>query len=324
MTAHVHAAHGDALAPHVRAAPVSSTRTLLASLALTLGFAAVEAVGGWWTGSLALLGDAGHMVSDAAALGLAALAAVVAQRPPTERLSYGLGRVETVVAAVNALLMLTVVVALFTAAVDRWLHPHPVQGGGVMLVAGLGLLVNLTVIFVLSGGEQTLNTRGALLHVIGDLLGSVAALSSGAVVYFTGWTPIDPLLSVAICLLILHSSLSLLREVIHVLMEGVPAHLTLPEVGLAMAGVSGVRSVHDLHIWTLSSGSTALSAHVLIDDLLTWPGVLAETRHLLHDRFGIEHVTLQPEPARHVIRPMQRPRQKSLITAEPRPRPHGP
>ncbi len=293
---------------HAHPGAISSRRALTLSLVLTLAFAAVEAVGGWRTGSLALLGDAGHMVSDAAALGLAALAAAVAARPPTRRLSYGLGRVETVVAVANALFMLAVVVALLVAAVDRWMHPRPVAGLGVMAIAALGLLANLAVVLVLSRGEQTLNTRGAMLHVFGDLLGSVAALASGAVVYFTGWTPIDPLLSLAIGLLILRSSLSLLAEALHVLMEGVPAHLDLSAVGRAMAGVAGARSVHDLHIWTLSSGTVALSAHVLVDDLLAWPRVLAETRELLHDRFGIEHVTLQPEPFQQVIRPMARPR----------------
>ena len=293
---------------HAHAGAISSGRALTLSLALTLAFAAVEAVGGWWTGSLALLGDAGHMVSDAAALGLAALAAAVASRPPTRRLSYGPGRIETVVALANALLMLGVVVALAVAAVDRWVHPRPVQGLGVMVIAALGLLANLSVVLVLSRGEQTLNTRGAMLHVFGDLLGSVAALASGAVVHFTGWTPIDPLLSLAIGVLILRSSLTLLAEALHVLMEGVPDHLDLTAVGLAMAGVAGARSVHDLHIWTLSSGTVALSAHVLVDDLLAWPRVLADTRQLLHDRFGIEHVTLQPEPFQQVILPMARPR----------------
>ncbi len=293
---------------HAHPGAISSRRALTLSLVLTLAFAAVEAVGGWWTGSLALLGDAGHMVSDAAALGLAALAAAIAARPPTRRLSYGLGRVETVVAVANAVFMLAVVAALLVAAVDRWMHPRPVAGLGVMVIAALGLLANLAVVRVLSRGEQTLNTRGAMLHVLGDLLGSVAALVSGAVVYVTGWTPIDPLLSLAIGALILRSSLTLLAEALHVLMEGVPDHLDLAGVGRAMAGVEGARSVHDLHIWTLSSGTVALSAHVLVDDLLAWPRVLAETRELLHDRFGIEHVTLQPEPAQQVIRPMARPR----------------
>ena len=171
-----------------------------------------------------------------------------------------------------------------------------------MAVAGVGLLLNLAVAWLLARGERTFNSRAALLHVLGDLLGSVAAIIAGVVITFTGWTPIDPILSLFIGALILVSSLRLLRETVHVLMEGVPLHLDLPEVGRAMATVEGVHSVHDLHIWTLSSGSTALSAHVLLDDLNRWPEVLDAERQLLEGRFAIRHVTLQPEPAQQPLR----------------------
>jgi cobalt-zinc-cadmium efflux system protein len=244
------------------------------------------------------------MLSDAAALAVAALAAVVARRPASDRFSYGPGRIETVVALGNAVVMLGVVVALAVVAVDRWLEPRPVHGAAVAAVAAVGLLVNLVVVVVLSRGEQTLNTRGAMLHVVGDALGSVAALTSGAVIHFTGWTPVDPMLSALIGLLILRSALSLLGEALHVLMEGVPSHIRLPEVGRAVAAVDGVRSVHDLHIWTLSSGKVALSAHLLVDDLAAWPGLLEQVRTVLRHGYGIDHVTLQPEPAHQVIRPM--------------------
>ena len=274
------------------------------ALAVTLVFAFVEAVGGWWAGSLALLGDAGHMVSDAAALGIAAAAAWLAKRPPSTRHSYGLGRVEPMAALVNGLLMVAVVVAIVVAAVERLHTPRPVVGGAVLVLASIGLVTNVVVIYVLSRGEQTLNVRGAVLHVIGDLLGSVAALISGAVIVFTGWTPVDPILSLFICALILYSSMRLIREVLHVLMEGVPQHLDLPEVGRAMAGVVGVRSVHDLHIWTLSSGSVALSAHIVLQNLAEWPGILQREQRLLSERFGIGHVTLQPESAPEVVVPL--------------------
>ena len=277
------------------------------ALAVTLSFALVEALGGWWAGSLALLGDAAHMVSDATALAIAALAAWVARRPPSRRHSYGLGRVEAMAALVNGVFMLAVVTGIVVAAVQRLHHPQPVMGGTVLLLAGLGLVANTAVIYVLSRGEQTLNVRGAILHVIGDLLGSVAALISGAVILFTGWTPVDPILSLFICLLIVFSSLRLLREVLQVLMEGVPRHLDLPEVGRSMAALQGVGSVHDLHIWTLSSGSIALSAHLVVRDLAHWPEVLQEQQQLLEQRFGIRHVTLQPEAAREVFVPVPRP-----------------
>ncbi len=273
----------------------SSGRTLLWGLGITAGFAVVEAIGGWWSGSLALLGDAAHMISDATALALAAFAAWVARQPPSARHSYGLVRAEAVAALVNGLFMLVVVGGIAYHAVERLRHPHEVAGGVVMGIAAVGLAVNLVVARILHHGEQTLNTRAALLHVLGDLLGSVAALIAGAVIYFTGWTPIDPLLSLLICVLILVSSLRLLRDVLHVIMEGVPPYLDLPAVGRAMAGVPGVRSVHDLHIWTLSSGLVALSAHVVIDSMDRWEAVLAALRELLKERYGIEHITLQPE-----------------------------
>jgi len=248
------------------------------------------------------------MVTDASALGLAALAAWVARRPPSTRHSYGLGRAEVIVALLNALLMLVVVSAILYSAFGRLRTPHEVMAGTVMIVAGLGLLVNVGVALLLSRGEKTLNTRGALLHVMADLLGSVAALLSGVVIYFTGWTTIDPILSVFICALILYSSVRLLREVLHVIMEGVPLNLDLPEIGRALAGVEGVASVHDLHIWTLSSGVTALSAHIVVKDLVRWEDLLNASRKLLHERYGIGHVTLQPEPTIHVLRKLSYPR----------------
>jgi cobalt-zinc-cadmium efflux system protein len=265
------------------------------SFALTLGFAFAEGAVGLWADSLALLGDAGHMVSDATSLGLAALAAWVAKRPPSPRHSYGLGRAEVVAAVVNSLFMVAVVAIIAVAAILRLHSPVPVKGGAVIGVAMAGLLINLVVAWILSHGEQTLNTRAAMMHVMGDLLGSVAALSAGTVIYFTGWMPIDPLLSLLICALILYSALRLLREALHVIMEGVPADLELPEVGQAMAALPGVASIHDLHIWTLSSGKVMLSAHVVILDMAHWEETLTRLRTLLQERFDIDHATLQPE-----------------------------
>ncbi len=296
MSAHHHADHR-----HVH----HTGNHLLGALAFTLAFAVVEALAGWWSGSLALLGDAGHMVSDATSLGLAAFAAWIAKRPPSARHSYGLGRAEVIAALVNSIFMLAVVAAIVVLAIQRLQAPQPIAGDVVMMVAALGLVVNIIVAWMLSRGEKTLNTRAALLHVLGDLLGSVAALLAGVVIYFTGWTAIDPILSLVICALILFSGFNLLREALHVLMEGVPASLDLPEIGLVMAGVPGVTSVHDLHIWTLSSGTVMLSAHIIIKDMAHWQEVLATLKELLHDRYDIEHITLQPEPQiTHIISPM--------------------
>ena len=275
---------------------------LALAVALTLSYAVVEALGGWWSGSLALLADAGHMVTDGAALGLAALAAWAARRPASERHSYGLGRVEIFAALANSLVMLTVVVLLAYEALRRFEQPVPVAGGVVSVVAALGLAVNLFVARLLSGGAHNLNTRGALLHVLGDILGSVAALSAGLVIATTGWMPIDPLLSLFIALLLVASSLRLLRDAVHALMEGVPAALSLVEVGTAMAAVPGVVSVHDLHIWMLSGERVSLSAHVVVADMGCWEDTLRALQQLAVECFRIEHVTLQPEPQRRVLR----------------------
>lgn len=265
------------------------------ALLLTLCFAVVEALTGWWSGSLALLSDAGHMLTDSLSLLLAGVAAWLAQRPPSERHSYGLARLEILAALVNSLFMLAIVGGIAYEAIDRYQHPRPVNGSAVMLVAFIGLLINLGVGWLLTRGEDSLNRRAALVHVIGDALGSVAALTAGLVISLTGWLPIDPILSIVVALLILVSTLNLLRETIHVLMEGVPSNISLNEVGKRLAGLEGVMRVHDLHIWTLASGQVAISAHLNLRELSAWPRILGEAREVLNHDFGIGHVTLQPE-----------------------------
>ena len=244
---------------HGKGAP---RRLLYLALGITLGYAFVELLGGWWAGSLTLMSDAGHMFADSLALGMATFAAIISSRPPSHKHSYGLGRAEVIGAWVSSLFLLAIVIGILVEAIKRLQTPEHVTGSTVVVVATIGLVVNILVAWILSRGERTLNIRAALVHVMGDLLGSVAAIISGAVIYYTGWTTIDPILSIFICVLILFSSLRILRESLHVLMEGVPQHLTLSVVGTAMAKVPQVKSVHDLHIWTLSSGSVVLSAHI--------------------------------------------------------------
>lgn len=279
--------HGHAHAPRGRG--------LLIALGITLAYAVVEAVGGLWFDSLALLSDAGHMLSDALALGIAAFAAWLGARPAGRRHSYGFARAEVVAAFVNGLALLLVVIFIAVEAVGRLLDPRPVGGLGVMIVASIGLVLNLVVAFIIGRESHDLNTRAALLHVIGDLVGSVAAVTAGAVIYFTGWQPVDPLLSLVIGVLILVSTIRLVREALHVLMEGVPAGLRLEDVTSALKELEGVRAVHDLHVWTISSGHAALSAHVQLDDLSRWPALLESARRMLQTRFDVRHVTLQPE-----------------------------
>jgi cobalt-zinc-cadmium efflux system protein len=254
-------------------------------------------VGGFVAGSLALVSDAGHMLTDSVGLGLALVAAWVAARSPSHRYTYGLGRVEVVAAVVNGMLMCGVVILIVVEALHRFSARPAVDGGLAMVVAGLGLVVNVVVARTLLGAERTLNTRAALLHVMGDLLGSVAALSAGAVILATDWRPIDPLLSLVICLLIVISALRILKEGVHILLEGVPGHLDLAEVGQSMARVEGVVGVHDLHIWQVASTGAALSAHVVVAEPDAWEEVLLRLHRHVLEEFGITHVTLQPERA---------------------------
>ncbi|HYC48376.1 MAG TPA: cation diffusion facilitator family transporter [Burkholderiales bacterium] len=305
--AHSHAHHGHA---HTR----ESQRTpFVAALAITVLYAAVELVAGLWSGSLALASDAGHMFSDALALGLAAIAAWLARQPPGAKHTYGLGRAEVIGASFNGLLMLAIIVVLVVEAVQRLLDPRPVTAVAVMAIAAVGLIVNAGVAFVLSRGQDSLNVRGALLHVIGDLLSSVAALIAGAVIYATDWLLIDPILSIVIALLILASTLRLLRDTLHVLMEGVPAEVELAEIGNALAALDGVLTVHDLHVWSIGSNRAALSAHLDLARLEDWPQVLKTAQTLLRERFNVDHVTLQPELASGPRRPRQ-----ATVTVWPR------
>jgi cobalt-zinc-cadmium efflux system protein len=268
---------------------------LFKALFFTLGFAVIEVIAGFWSGSLALLSDAGHMVTDSTALGLAALAAWLARKPPSSKHTYGLVRLEVLAALFNSLLMLGLITFIVIEAIDRLANPQPVMGGTVMLVAFIGLLVNLAVAWLLQQGGDSLNTRAALMHVLGDLLGSVAALVAGAVIWATGYMPIDPILSIFVSGLILVSAWRLLAESLHVLMEGVPASVSLENVALDLGEIPGVRRVHDLHIWTLSSGQIALSAHLELDSFEDWDRILQVSRERLDKGHGIRHVTLQAE-----------------------------
>jgi cobalt-zinc-cadmium efflux system protein len=285
-------AHTHSHAP--RPSDPRTWRALIWALALTGGFGVIEAVGGWIAGSLALLSDAGHMFTDTASLGLALLAYWISRRPPSSRATYGYARAEVLAAFVNALALLALVVFIVIEAVRRLLEPQPVAGGMVLGIAFVGLLVNLLSAWLLSRAGNSLNTRSALLHVLSDMLGSVAAIAAGAVIVFTGWTPIDPILSLAVSLLIVRSTWSLLAQSTGVLMEGMPSHLDYETVGRALLRVPGVTAVHDLHVWQMTSERAALSAHLLIGEPAHWPQTLAAAQLLLADEFHIDHVTLQP------------------------------
>lgn len=293
---HLHAHHeGDAR--HSHTSENRSSNALWWSLILTLGFAGVEVIAGFWSNSLALISDAGHMVTDATALGVAILAQLIARRPPSPKNSFGFGRAEALAAFVNALAMLAVVGWIGFEAIQRFSSPEAIRGEAVMTVAAIGLAVNMLVAWILSHDKDNLNTRAALVHVLGDMMGSFAAIVAGAVVYYTGWLQIDPLLSLLVSLLILKSTISVLLDSYHFLMEGVPHHIDYMQVGEDLAAVEGVLSVHDLHVWEMSPGQPALIGHVEVQDFRGWPGVLAGIKQMLLQKYGIDHVTLQPEIA---------------------------
>lgn len=289
---HEHRA-GDATSRHV--AEGRNPRVLGGAVLLTLTFAAIEVIAGFWSNSLALISDAGHMVTDSTALGLALLAQYIARRPPSPRHSFGFGRAEALAAFINGLAMIVVVGWIFFEAAHRFAKPEAVQGASVFIVGLIGLVINLLVAWLLSRDQTSVNTRAALVHVMGDLLGSVAALTAGAVIYFTGWLTIDPLLSILVSMLILKSTIGVLRDSYHVLMEGVPYHIDYIQVGADLAEINGVLSVHDLHVWEMSAGEPALIGHVEIRDLQEWPTVLTNIRRMLLTKHGIDHVTLQAE-----------------------------
>jgi cobalt-zinc-cadmium efflux system protein len=293
-SAHLHE-HRDGDAKHRHYTVQRSQSVLAWSLALTLGFAVVEVVTGFMSNSLALISDAGHMVTDAAALGLALLAQLIAKRPPSARHSFGFGRAEALAAFVNSLVLLLLVGWIGYEAVQRFSQPQEVHGATVFIVAGIGLAINLVLAYILSRGDSNMNTRAALVNVIGDLLGSVAALIAGAVIYYTGWMQIDPLLSLFVALLILKSTVGVLRESYHFLMGGVPEQIDYLKVGENLEKIDGVCSVHDLHVWEMSPGQPALIGHVEIIDLDRWPEILHAIKAMLLEQHGIDHITLQAE-----------------------------
>jgi cobalt-zinc-cadmium efflux system protein len=255
-----------------------------------------EAVGGWWTGSLALLADAGHMLTDVAALTLALIAVWFATRPATSSKTFGYHRLEILAALINGVALVLISLLIFYEASQRWLSPPPIRGGAVMFVASGGLIINLVCAWILHGRHEVdLNIRGVWLHVLSDALGSLAAIAAGAAMSWYGWYFADPLFSVVIGLLIVWSSWTLIRESTNVLLEGTPAHINLAAVEEAILETSGVNNVHDLHVWTITSGREALSAHVLHTESISQPELLKELRTKLHDRFGVDHLTIQME-----------------------------
>ncbi len=270
-------------------------KKLIAVFVLTALFMVVEAVGGWISGSLALLADAGHMLTDVGALGLTLLTAWIARRPADESNTYGYLRWEILAALINGAVLFGLAGWVVIEAIGRITHPEPIQGPIFFGIATAGLLVNGIALSLLHGSHQDhLNTRGAYLHILGDLLGSVGAVIAAVIVITTGWTIADPIVSVFVSLLILAGAWRLVRESVDILLEAVPSHVSLPEVERRMLAVAGVKAVHDLHVWTVANGIVAMSGHAVVPDLSLHPDVLGGIKDSLAE-LGIRHVTIQLE-----------------------------
>lgn len=285
------------------------------SMVFTFAILIAEVVGGFWTGSLALLSDAAHVFMDVFALGLSYLALRLSALPADDRHTYGFHRLEVLAALINGVTLGAIAIEIFSESWKRWFNPEPIKSVEMLVIAAIGLVVNLVVAFVLGGHAhehdhdhededgakaheeaEDLNVRSAYLHVLGDAISSVGVIVAAALIWWTGWTWLDPLMSVFIGVLIVVSSWRVLKSSLHILVEGVPEHLSVEKIGQSMAGVDGVLDVHDLHVWSICSGHVALSAHVLTADqtITANGGVMAEIKKRLK-KFGIEHTTIQFE-----------------------------
>lgn len=272
-------------------------RRLFIALGITGGYCIVEFLGGWFTNSLALLSDAGHMLSDVTAMGLSLFAAYVAALPVTSQKTFGYYRAEILAAFLNGLSLWLIAGIIFREAYYRFFTPSEVHGHGMVVIAAMGLAVNVFTAWMLHRARHTnLNLRGVFLHVLSDALGSAGAIVAGVLIVWTEWYWVDPVTSIIIGILILVSSFSLVRESVDILMQATPRHLDLAEVQQTLEAVTGVARIHDLHVWTLSSGLFTLTAHAVVNGETDHHQLLDALEQAIHDRFGIDHITIQLEP----------------------------
>jgi cobalt-zinc-cadmium efflux system protein len=296
---HAHG-HGHGHHHHHHSAAARNSTRLIITLCLVATYMVAEVIGAFYTNSLALLADAGHMLSDVGALSLSLFAIWIAQKPATPKHTYGYYRTEILAALVNGSALVAISIYIFVEAYRRLLAPEPVIGGTVILIALGGLVVNVSSLAILhKGKDESLNVRGAWLHVLSDLLGTIGVLIGGFLVWRYQWYWADPAVSFVIGALVILASWQLVKESVAVLLEGTPAHIDLAAMRDAMLQVDGVLGVHDLHVWTITSGMDAMSGHVVVPP--DWGGrshgeILRDLHQLVHDRFGIHHATIQTEP----------------------------
>ena len=297
-SAHTHV-HGEEHSRHgasAGVARVADRRRLKIALVLTAVIAVAEGLGGYVSNSLALMSDAGHMLTDISALGLSLLALWFAERPADVKKTYGYYRLEILSALVNGVLLLGITAFIAVEAYQRFRAPVPVQLGKMSAIAAVGLVANVASLLFLHRGHS-ISVRGAFLHVVGDTLSSLGVIVGAGLMYWTGWLLIDPIISVCISAVIIWGAFRLVRDAVDVLLEAVPAHVDLSAVRQLMSKVAGVTAVHDLHVWTISSGIYALSAHLVVLDPSACNNdqILSAVKHELFDRFGIDHTTIQIE-----------------------------
>ncbi|BBW95903.1 cation diffusion facilitator family transporter [Geobacillus icigianus] len=271
---------------------------LAIAFSVTVGIMVLEFVGGLVTNSLALLSDSGHMLSDAASLLLSLVAVWLASRPVSPKRTYGFYRFEILAALVNGVTLVIIAIWIIWEAIERLVHPPEVESGTMMIVAAVGLIANLVSAWVLlrqGDVKENVNVRSAYLHVLGDALGSVGAIAAGLVMWLFGWYAADPLISILVAVLILRGAFAVVRQTVHILMEGTPVAIDQAEVKAALSGIDGVADVHDLHIWTITSGLDSLSCHLLIEDGRDAQAILQQAIDLVETRFHIRHATIQIE-----------------------------
>ena len=283
--------------------PRSPTPFVKAGIVIII-FAAVEFFSGLWAKSLALISDSGHMLADALALGIGAFAAWLAQKPISNQHTFGLNRAEVIAGSISSLILLVLTIFIIAEAAYRLFEPvDHIKSSVMIVVAIIGLITNIIAAIIMHGAAQTLNSRAAILHILGDMLASLMTLVAGIVIFYTNWLAIDPILSIFIALLICYAALRLVRESVHILMEATPKHISLSQVATTMTQVEGVKAVHDLHIWHLDSHNIMLTAHVELTTYASWHSCLPVICQKLNDQYGINHVTLQPEAFEHPLEP---------------------
>jgi cobalt-zinc-cadmium efflux system protein len=282
--------------PAAGSAGARHRRSLIWALALTTTFLVVEVIGAWISGSLALLADAAHMLTDAGGLALALFAIWFAARPPSAAKTYGYLRAEVLAALVNAVVLLLLAVYILYEAYQRFFAPPEVLSTPMLIVAVVGLVVNLISMRLLAAGsEESLNLKGAYFEVLADMLGSLGVIASALIIMFTGWTLADPIIGAAIGLFIVPRTWALLKHAVNILLEGTPAGFELTKLDAALRALPGVIDTHDLHVWTITSGIDAMSGHLVIADGADHQALLVAARTVLHERFGIDHSTIQIE-----------------------------